>query len=293
MDVNSELKEQVAHIQEKVPVIIDQLPIYIDWGMRLLSATLILVAGWIIGNWISNRIQRIKRLDETLAGFLGHTAKYIIMAVAFITILGQFGVQTASLLAVLGAVGLAVGLALQGTLSNVAAGTMLLILRPFKVGDTITAGAISGTVKSLSLFGTELATAENVYIFAPNSMIWNTSIWNFNRFDARRQDLNIRIGYDQDIGAAITCIQRVLDADDRVVKSPDDRKPQVIPDAMGDFAIHLIVRFWAKTIDFGDMRGALTKSIREALAREGIMIPLPASTVEMIAIDRAAKKAAA
>ena len=159
-------------LAEGITMVQDNFPFYLEMGMRVLSAALIMIAGWIIGNWVSNRIRGFKKLDETLGSFLGGLAKYVILAVAFITVLGQFGVETASLLAVLGGAALAIGLALQGTLSNVAAGTMMLILRPFKVGDFITFGGTSGTVKSLGLFGTELATADNVYIFAPNSQIW-------------------------------------------------------------------------------------------------------------------------
>jgi small conductance mechanosensitive channel len=289
MDVNTELKEQVAHIQEKVPVIIDQMPIFIDWGMRLLSATLILIAGWVIGNWLSNRIQRIRRLDETLAGFLGHTTRYAVMAVAFITILGQFGVQTASLLAVLGAVGLAVGLALQGTLSNVAAGTMLLILRPFKVGDYIVAGGIGGTVKSLGLFGTEMATPDNVYIFVPNSSVWNADIWNYTRNATRRQDINVGISYGDDIGKAVKVIEKVLENEGRLLQTPE--KPQVMTDKLSDFSVDLIVRFWCGKDDYWALRWDVTKAIKEALEEAGITIPFPTRTVEMVSVDKGKKAA--
>lgn len=293
MDVNTELKEQVAHIQEKVPLLIDQMPLFIDWGMRLLSATLILIAGWIIGRWISNRIQHIRRLDETLAGFLGHTIRYIVMAVAFITILGQFGVQTASLLAVLGAVGLAVGLALQGTLSNVAAGTMLLILRPFKVGDYVVAGGKGGTVKSLGLFGTELATPDNVYIFLPNSSVWNADIWNYTRNPTRRQDINVGISYGDDIEKALKVIEAVLEKETRILKEPDDRKPQVMTDKLGEFSVDLIVRFWCGRDDYWTLRWDITKAVKEALNDAGITIPFPTRTLEMSSVDKARKAAAA
>ena len=147
------------------------MELFIAWSMRVVSAALILIGGYMIGNWLSKRIKGIEQLDQTLAGFLGGFAKYAVFTVALVTVLGQFGVQTASLLAVLGAAGLAIGLALQGTLSNVAAGVMMLLIRPFNVGDFIDFGGTSGTVKSLGLFGTELAAADNVYIYAPNSEI--------------------------------------------------------------------------------------------------------------------------
>ena len=283
------MEEQLA---DQVSLIQQQVPMFIEWGMRLLSATLILIAGRIIGNWVSMRIQGFKKLDETLAGFIGGFARYTIMAVAIIAILGQFGVQTASLLAVMGAAGLAIGLALQGTLSNVAAGTMLLILRPFKVGDYITAGGIGGTVKTLGLFGTEMATPDNVYIFVPNSSVWNSDIWNYSRNATRRQDINIGISYHDDIGKAFAIIENVLASDPRVLKTPDDKKPQVMTDRLGDFSVNLIVRVWCERDDYWNVKWDLTKAIKEALDAGGITIPLPTRTVEMTNPDKAAKKAA-
>ena len=153
----------------------------IYWGLRVIGALIILIVGWIVGSWVRNRIQNVKKLDKTIASFLGNLAKYIILAVSLVAVLGQFGVQTASLLAVMGAAGLAIGLALQGTLSNVAAGTMLLILRPFGVGDYVEFGSTGGTVTALGLFGTELITVDNKYVFAPNSTVWGNEITNYTR----------------------------------------------------------------------------------------------------------------
>lgn len=151
------------------------------WGMRILIAVLILAAGWVLGNRASVAIRKMPRLDETLRGFLSNLARYTIFAVAFITVLTQFGVQTASLIAVLGAAGLAIGLALQGTLGNVAAGVMLLILRPFRIGDEITFGTVKGRVTALGLFVTELEGENGDFIFAPNSTLWNKEIFNHSR----------------------------------------------------------------------------------------------------------------
>jgi len=175
----------------------------ITWGMRLISAIAILIVGWIAGNWCKRRISSLKKLDKTLSSFLGNFAKYAIMAVALVAVLGQFGIQTASLLAVLGAAGLAIGLALQGTLSNVAAGVMMLIIRPFNIGDYIESGSIGGTVTSLGLFGVELTTPDNKYIYAPNGQIWSSEIVNYSRNKRRRQDIIVGISYDDDINKAI------------------------------------------------------------------------------------------
>jgi len=283
------MEEQLA---EQVTIIQQQIPMFIEYGARLVSAVLILIAGRVIGNWLSKRIHNIKKLDDTLSGFLGGFAKYAVLAVAIITILGQFGVQTASLLAVLGAAGLAIGLALQGTLSNVAAGTMLLILRPFKVGDYITAGGIGGTVKTLGLFGTEMATPDNVYIFVPNSSVWNSDIWNYTRNAIRRQDINVGISYNDDIGKAIKTIEAALEKEARIMKTPDDKKPQVMASNMGDFSIDLIVRFWCDKGDYWDLKWDLTKAIKEALDEAGITIPFPTRTVEMADVGKIQTKAA-
>lgn len=269
----------------------DPVDYVIEWGLRLLGAALIVGAGWTIGNWIGNRIVGIERLDATLRSFLGGFAKYTIFIVSIITVIGLFGIPMASLLAVMGAAGLAIGLALQGTLSNVAAGVMILILRPFNVGDYITFGSNGGTVKTLGLFGTELATPDNVYIFAPNSTIWGSDIYNYSRNGERRQDLNVGISYNDDIGKAIAVIQKVLGAEGRLLKD-GDKAPQVLTSNMGDFSVDLIVRFWSASSDFWDLKWDLTKAIKEALDKEGITIPFPTRTVEVIGGDDVAKAAA-
>ncbi len=252
------------------------------WGMRLLTAIAILIAGWVIGNWTSDRIQTLKKLDDTLKTFLGGMAKYAILAIAFVAVLGQLGIQTASLLAVLGAAGLAIGLALQGTLSNVASGVMMLILRPFNVGDYIEAGGVKGTVKSLSLFATELATVDNLYVFAPNSQIWNSQIVNFNRNKQRRHDLVNGIAYDEDIDAAIKAIKAVVDKDKRIVTTAG-KEPSYYVSSLGDSAVNVGVRYWTTTPDHLATKWDLTKSTKEALDKAGIGIPFPTRTLEFSA----------
>lgn len=275
--VPPEVQKIVGDTAHKVQEMIanGELTVLLGWGMNLISAIMILIAGRIIGNFLAKRIQSFKRLDETLASFLAIFAKYAVMIVAIITILGQFGVQTASLLAVMGAAGLAIGLALQGTLSNVAAGAMLLILRPFKVGDYIVVDNVNGTVKSLGLFGTELSTPDNVYIFVPNSMIWNNDIWNYNRNPLRRQDIQVAISYDDDINLAFATIEKAIAADKRIIANDPDKKPQVMVEKMADFSIGLIVRFWSTKEEYWALRFDLTKNIKEALDGAGITIPYP------------------
>ncbi len=250
----------------------------LDYGLRLLSGILILGAGWIIGRNVQKTIGKINRLDQTLSSFLGGFAKYVIFIFSIVIVLGQFGVQTASLIAVLGAAGLAIGLALQGTLSNIAAGVMMLILRPFNVDDYIDFDGVGGTVKSLGLFGTELATPDNVYIFAPNSKVWSATLYNYSRNTQRRMDIDFGIGYGEDIGKALKTIQKLLDKEERLVTT-EDKKPTVMTGGMGASSVDLKARFWCKSSDYWALKWDLTKAIKEALDKEGIDIPFPTRTI--------------
>lgn len=279
-----------TNFNDGMKILQENMPFFLEWGMRLLSALVIIIVGWSIGNWVQKRIRNIKRLDATLTTFFGGFLKYVIVAISLITVLGQFGVQTASLLAVLGAAGLAIGLAMQGTLSNVAAGAMMLVLRPFNVGDYIqVGGGLGGTVKGLGLFGTELATPDNVYIFVPNGKIWGTDIWNYTRNPVRRQDINVGISYDDDINKAFEIIKGVLDAEVRVIQGVEDRPAEVMASAMSDFSIDLIVRFWCAKEDYWALKWTLTKQIKEALDAGGITIPFPTRTIKVVGNDDNAK----
>ncbi len=251
----------------------------IQYGFSVLGAILILIGGWIIGGWVSRRIKNMKKLDDTISSFLGGFAKYVVFAVSIVAVLGQFGVQTASLLAVLGAAGLAIGLALQGTLSNIAAGTMILILRPFNVGDYIEFGGTGGTVIALGLFGTEMNTPDNKYIYAPNSKVWGTEITNYSRNPERRQDLTIGISYDSDIEKAFQVITTVVDKEERLDRS-EGREPVIVVGALGGSSIDIKVRVWTPRADYFIVQWDLTKNIKEALDANNIGIPFPTRTLE-------------
>ncbi len=254
----------------------------VEWGMRLLAAITIVIIGWVVGNWIDRHFENIKRLDSTLKNFLGALFKYMIIVLSIVTVIGLFGIPMTSLLAVLGAAGLAIGLALQGTLANIASGVMLLILRPFNVGDYIEFGDEGGTVKTLGLFGTELAKADNVYVFAPNSKIWGNEIRNYSRNLQRRQDILVSISYDDDMNKALEIITRILDEDERILQQPDGKKPQVVTDKMNDYTIDLIVRFWSATSDYWNLRWDITKKIKQELEKAGISLPL---TTRQMAVE--------
>ena len=253
-----------------------------EWGFRLCSAALILVAGYMMGNWLKDLIAQMPRLDRILQSFLGNMAKYGVFAVALVTVLGQFGIQTASLLAVLGAAGLAIGLALQGTLSHVASGVMLLILRPFNVGDFIAFSGVSGTVKALGLFTTELAASDNVYMVVPNSKVWGSEILNYSRNAQRRQDIVIGISYHDDINQAMQTIQNVLDKEARLIPSKG-KEPVIVVSALGECAVNITARIWTKTSDCWRVKCDLIKALKEALDQDGVHIPFPTTTLDISA----------
>lgn len=250
------------------------------WGIRLITAIAILIGGWVVGNWTSKQIKNINKLDDTLKSFLGGLAKYGVLAIALVAVLGQLGVQTASLLAVLGAAGLAIGLALQGTLSNVSAGVMLLILRPFNVGDFIDAGGVSGTVKALGLFATEMATVDNVHIFVPNSQVWSGEVFNYSRNKQRRIDLVNGISYGDDINKAIKTLEKVVGADKRLITTKG-KEPVYFVSNLGDSSVDITARFWVDASDYWQVTWDLTKAGKEALDKAGITIPFPTQTLDI------------
>ncbi len=275
----------------------DQMDYFVTVGMNIIIALAILFAGWTLGKMANKAIHRISRLDSTLKTFLGGAAKYAIFALAAVMVLQQFGVQTASLIAVLGAAGLAIGLALQGTLSNVAAGVMLLILRPFNVGDFISCGGVQGTVKSLNLFASELSTPDNIYIFVPNSKLWNADIQNFSRNPTRRQDLVFGISYGDDINKAFKTIEKAIAKEERILQT-EGKEPMIMVTSLGDSSVNITLRIWSNTADFFKLKVDTSKAVKEALDKDGLTIPFPTRTLEMVSSNdegdkKAAKKPAA
>lgn len=193
--------EDLSNIQETI------MPFIITYGLDLVGAIIILFVGWIIANWLQKRIKKAGRksekLDETLTTIFAKTAKVVVMVVVIIAVLQQFGVQTASLLAVVGAAGLAIGLAWQGTLSDIAAGIMILIMRPFKIGDAVEVAGTSGVIDEIGLVLTKMHTFDNIAMYVPNSDIWGTKIMNYAKNDTRRVDMVFGFGYDDDMDKAM------------------------------------------------------------------------------------------
>ncbi|WHO72155.1 mechanosensitive ion channel family protein [Rhizobium sp. BT03] len=235
----------------------------VQYSFSVLGAVILLVLGWALAGftsrWAYEGLSRVHGIDETLARFFTNVLRYALLILVFITVLGQFGVQTASIIAALGAAGLAIGLALQGTLQNIAAGIMLLILRPFRVGEYIETSSVTGTVREIGLFATELRTADGLYRLAPNSTLWNTPITNFSREATRRNELKIKV--EDDIDQAMETLMGLAKTDSRVLKSPE---PSVFIDSLGDGPIFVTLRYWAKTGDWWTVSRDMAKRVKLA-----------------------------
>lgn len=237
----------------------------VQYSFSILGAVILLVVGWtlagFVSRWAYEGLSRIHGIDETLARFFTNVIRYALLILVFITVLGQFGVQTASIIAALGAAGLAIGLALQGTLQNIAAGIMLLILRPFRVGEYIETSSVAGTVREIGLFATELRTGDGLYRLAPNSTLWNTPITNFSREPTRQNDLKVSISREDDLDLAMETLMGIAKGNPRVLPSP---APSVFIDSLGDSTISVTLRYWAKTGDWWQVSRDMVKRVKLA-----------------------------
>jgi len=255
----------------------------IRYSLSIFGALLIFVIGWMIAGflkrWTINSLSRIKGMDQTIVRFFGGIVRYGMLIIVLVMVLGQFGVQTASILAALGAIGIAIGLALQGTLQNIAAGIMLLILRPFRVGETITAGPVVGTVQEIGLFTTELQTYDGLYVSSPNALLWNTQVINSSRLETRMHDFKVGIAYEDDIDKAISILKEVVNAQDSVLKAPE---PNYFVAELGDSAVILCCRYWVKNSEYWTVARNTTKMVKIAFDKAGISIPYPQMTNRLV-----------
>lgn len=245
----------------------------VTYSFSAVGAIVILVVGWIIAGlaerWSYAAMGAFKHIDETIKRFLSKSLRYVVLIFVGVTVLSQFGVQTTSIVAALGAAGLAIGLALQGTLQNIAAGLMLLFLRPFRVGEYIETTNVAGTIREIGLFATELRMADGVFVLAPNSALWNTPIKNFTRNGSRRNDLTVKVGNETDLEVAQATLRSVLDADPRVVSEP---APSVFVAGLSEAGPTLTARYWATTDNFLKTKFDLTKELEAALRGKGIVL---------------------
>lgn len=254
----------------------------LSYSIRIGLAILLLV----IGFWLAARLANIGRralerahVDVTLALFLRNIVYGVLLALLFIQVLGTVGIPTASFIAAIGAAGLAVGLALTSSLSNLAWGVLLILFRPFRVGDYVTVGGIDGTVQSVNLMHTYLITPDNREAVVPNAKVGGDAIINYNVRGTRRFEFKVGIGYSDDIGKAMKVITDLFDADPRILKDP---APGVWTDALGDSSVNLVIRAWTTVADMQGAQTNLLRRIKERFDEEGITIPYPQSEIRVI-----------
>ncbi len=256
----------------------------LDWGTALgvnvVSALIILLVAYWASGWAKARISRLSethaRIDPTLFGFLANLARYFILLIAVIFVLGRFGIQTTSLVALIGAAGLAIGLALQGALTNLAAGVMIVLFRPIRNGDFVEIGGCMGTVRQITLFFTELDTADNLRMILPNGDVWARPISNYSVNPTRRCELRIGVSYDTDLKKAEAAIRRAIEADERAFADP---APVIKVAQLGDSSVDFVLRVWCDAGHLWALRCDLTRAIKDAFDADGITIPFPTRTV--------------
>ena len=256
------------------------LEIAISYTISFIMALLI----FFIGKWIVNKIVRIlgkvlrkiNGIDLTLVKFLENITYYALITVVIIAALNKLGIATTSFLAILGAAGLAIGLALKDSLGNFASGVMIVIFKPFKVGDTVIAGGITGTVTEVSIFNTVFLTADNQKIIVPNSKITSSSITNVNAKDTRRIDIIIGISYEDNIKQAKEVLEKVVKENDRVLK---DKSIAIAVAELADSSVNISVNVWVKSSDYGSVKSELLENIKVTFDEFGISIPYPKQDV--------------
>lgn len=248
----------------------------LELGTNVLVATLILI----IGIWIAKRVESAvfalskssKHLDDTLFKFLGSFARYVILAFVFIAVLNRFGVETTSIVAMFGAATLAIGLALQGAMSNMAAGVMLMIFRPYKTGDFVEVAGRFGLVEEISLFTTILKTFDNQQIITPNGKIWGEDIINHSHHPIRGVDMHFGVAYDEDLDKTRAVIMSVLDNHSHILKDP---APFVEVETLNDSSVDFLVRPFCEGANYFSVLYSIPEQIKKALDEAGIEIPYP------------------
>ncbi|CZF78798.1 small-conductance mechanosensitive channel MscS [Grimontia marina] len=257
----------------------------LQYGVNIISALLILI----IGNWVVKaiangvaKVMRKKELDDTVVGFVHTFVRYLLFVIVLIAALGRLGVQTASVVAVIGAAGLAVGLALQGSLSNFAAGVLIVAFRPFKSGDYVEVASVSGSVDSIQIFSTVLKTPDNKMVVVPNGAIISSPITNYSKHDTRRIDLVIGVSYSANLQKTKQVLADVLARETRLLTTPE---PTIGVVELADSSVNLVVRPWVRTADYWAVYFDLLQAIKEALDAEGIEIPFPQMDVHLNKVD--------
>ncbi len=256
-------------------------PQYIlDIGQSIIGAVLILFAGYVFAGWLSRRIKKVAlrydRLDDTMFSFLANILRYAVMALTILVVLNSFGVETTSFIAVIGAAGLAIGLALQGTLSNVAAGVMIVLFKPMKIGDFIEVDGVMGTIKDITLNYTELTDLSNVQVIVPNANVWGNILINYSANKTRRAEWVFGVSYNADLKKAEETIRAVLMSDPRSMLEP---APFLEVNNLGDFSVDFLARVWVSSEDYFTYQAEMKRKVKVALDEAGVDIPFPTTTI--------------
>jgi small conductance mechanosensitive channel len=252
-----------------------------QYGVRVVAAIAILIVGWIAAKTVQSLVRRMLkkgRVDAALVSFVSSLTYVALMAFVIIAALSQLGVQTASFVAVVGAAGLAVGLALQGSLGNFASGVLIIIFKPFRVGDYVEGGGVAGIVEEISIFTTELKSPDNKKIIVPNGKMMGDNIVNYTAKEIRRLDLVAGVSYKDDLDKVRKVLADILAADERVLKDP---APTIGVLELGDSSVNFAVRPWVKTQDYWDVFFATQEKIKKQFDAQGISIPFPQRDVHL------------
>jgi small conductance mechanosensitive channel len=240
----------------------------ISYSLSVIGAVVLLVVGYLAASFaersIAAGLKHVHGFDLTLSHFFATLARYAILVLVVVMVLGQFGVQTASIIAAIGAIGLAIGLALQGTLQNIAAGIMLLVLRPFRIGEEVEVGPVTGTVQEIGLFATRLRREDGVFLLAPNSTLWNQPVRNFTRNGVRREDITITISNADDIDVARKALLETAAAERKIKGKPP---PETFVSELGDSSTKVTLRYWTSAADFFAAKAELMRKISDGAVR--------------------------
>ena len=288
--------EEIAEIAEVIPTSIDEViqlwvqvqDVVAVWGLKVIAA----VAIFVIGRWVAKALRSAVRrmltkadVEPIIIGFVGSMTYIALLAFVVIAALGQLGIQTTSFIAILGAAGLAVGLALQGSLANFAAGFLMIIFRPFKVGDFIEGAGVAGVVEAIQIFTTTLKTGDNKTIIVPNAKLSGDNIINYSAKETRRVDMTVGVAYDADLSKVKEVLMDIIGKEGRIHSDP---APQVAVAELADSSVNLVVRAWTDTGDYWAVKCDMTESIKNRFDEAGIGIPFPQRDIHIVSGGAAA-----
>ncbi len=257
----------------------------VDLAINLAIAIAIFYVGKLVVGLIVRGMRKVmqrQEVDKTLETFVSNLVRMVLMVVVIIAAISQVGIETTSFIAIFGAAGLAVGLALQGSLSNFAAGVLIVLFRPYRVGDFVEAAGIAGVVEQVQILTTVLKTGDNKQIIVPNGQIMDSIITNYSANDTRRVDMVVGVSYDDDLDKVRATIQELIDAEERILEDP---APTIAVSALADSSVNFVVRPWVKTADYWGVMFDLTEAIKKRFDDEGISFPFPQQDVHLYKAD--------